>query len=125
MRNRPDIVSRDKASSHPMRPGRFYTATVTSVTPSGAVNAYVGDLNITIGPVIPLGTTALNKCAKGDSVQCTFSDEFASKVIIFGPNNIKGDVFASKELFEALIDRVDQLEAQVDALEASFNGHSH
>lgn len=125
MRNRPDIVNREKASSHPMRPGRFYSATVTSVTAQGAVNVNIQELGINVGPVIPLGTTALNKCAKGDSVQCTFSDEFASKVVVFGPNNIKADVFASKELFEALIDRVDQLEAQLDALQASFNGHSH
>jgi hypothetical protein len=125
MKNRPDIINREKASSHPTRPGRFYSATVSSVTAQGLVNINIPSLGIGVGPVLPLGTTALNKCSPGDTVQCTFTDEFFTNVIVFGPTKIKPDVFASKELFEDLVTRVDDLEAQVNALESAFNGHSH
>lgn len=82
-------------------------------------------LGIGVGPVLPVGTTPLNKLAAGDTVHCTFTDEFFNNVIVFGSSKIKEDVFASKELFEALIDRVDQLESQLDALQSAFEGHGH
>jgi hypothetical protein len=125
MKNRPDIINREKASRHTRTPGRFYSATVISVTAQGLVNINISSLAMIIGPILPIGTTALSKCVPGDVVQCTFTDEFFTDVIVFGPSKIKNDVFASKVLFEELVDRVDQLESQIDALEASFNGHSH
>lgn len=132
MRNRPDIISTDKASSHPLRPGRFYNGTVTSVSGQGMVTLRVNDLGITVGPVLPLGTTPLNKSTVGDAVQCTFTDEFFSSVVVFGSSKLKDDIWASKELFEelvdlveSLVDRVDTLESQVSSLQSQLNSHSH
>lgn len=125
MKNRPNLINPEKASSHPLAPGRFYAGTVSSVTAKGQVTVNIQSLGIGVGPTLPVGTTELNKLSAGDSVYCTFTDEYFTNVIVFGSSKFKEDVFASKELFEDLVGRVDQLEAQVNALESAFNGHSH
>lgn len=115
---KPDIVSREKASSHPIKPGRFYSARVTFVGPSGQVNIHIQDLVADVGPVIPVGTTPLNKLVVGDEVVCTFTDEFINNIIVFGSKKIKQDIFASKQTVQALQAALISLEARVSALEA-------
>lgn len=112
---RPDIVSAEKASSHPIRPGRFYSCTVQSVDSVGKVIVLINDINVPVGPVLPIGTTTRNKLSVGDSAVCTFTDEFFKEIIVFGTEKLKKDMFAGKEKFNSL---VDQLQSQINALRA-------
>jgi hypothetical protein len=114
----PDIVNRSKSSSHPLKPGQFYQGLVTAVDSSGRVTVDVKSLGASYGPVMPIGSTTLNKLVAGDYVSCTFTDEFFTDLVVFGSTRIKEDVFASKALFEQLITRVNSLEARIEALEA-------
>ncbi|MFM9052286.1 MAG: hypothetical protein ACKOKF_08210 [Bacteroidota bacterium] len=115
---RPNIINTKKASSHPLKPGRFYKAKVTAVDSSGRVNISVNGLgNGTFEKIVPIGTTELNKMQVGDTVMCTFTDEYFNDVVVFGASRIKSDVFASKVLFEQLVTRVA-------ALEARYNSHT-
>ena len=118
MRSRPEQVSRSNAASYPLRPGRFYTGTVTSVTANGQVTVKVNSLQNSFGPVFPIGTTPYSKLSVGDSVVCTFTDEFFKDVIVFGSSRLKPDVFALKSVVTALQATVSNLAARVAALEA-------
>lgn len=115
----PDIVNREKASSHPLKPGSFYTGIVTAVDTSGRVTVKVQNLGASYGPVMPVGTTALNKLAVNDTVACTFTDEFFTDLLVFGSNKVKNDVFAAKTVVDALISTVNSLAARVTALEGA------
>lgn len=115
---KPDVISREKASSHPIKPGRFYSARVTSVNPSGQINIHIQDLVVDAGPIVPIGTTPLNKLSVEDEVICTFTDEFFSSLIVFGSKKIKQDIFASKQTVQALQAAIVSLEARVSALES-------
>ena len=86
---RPDIVNRDKASSHPLKSGRFYMGIVKSVDSRGAATIHVSELGSSYDKVVPLNTTNLNRVAVGDVVKCTFSDEFFTELIVLGVSNIK------------------------------------
>lgn len=86
---RPDIVNRDKSSSHPLKPGRFYMGIVKSVDSRGAATIHVSELGSSYDKVVPLNTTNLNHVAVGDVVKCTFSDEFFTELIVLGVSNIK------------------------------------
>jgi len=112
---RPDVVSTEKASSHPIQPGKFYSCTVESVDAVGRVIVSIGDLDVTMGPVLPIGTTTRNKLSRHDSAICTFTDEFFKEIVVFGTGNLKKDMFAGKEKFNSL---VDQLQSQINALRA-------
>ena len=85
----PDIVNREKASSHPLRSGRFYMGIVKSVDSRGAATIHVSELGSSYDKVVPLNTTNLNRVAIGDVVKCTFSDEFFTELIVLGVANIK------------------------------------
>lgn len=125
MRNRPNIIDSQKASSHPLTPGRFYTANVTSVNARGLVTINIPALGINFGPVLPIGSTPLNKAAVGDVVTCTFVDEFLNEMLVFGSAKFKDDIWASKELFEDLVSEVAALKSQVNSLQSQLNSHSH
>jgi hypothetical protein len=86
---RPDIINREKASSHPLKSGRFYMGVVKSVDSRGAATVYVSELGSSYDKVVPLNTTNLNRVAVGDVVKCTFSDEFFTELIVLGVSNIK------------------------------------
>ena len=96
---RPDIVNREKASSHPLKSGRFYMGVVKSVDSRGAATVYVSELGSSYDKVVPLNTTNLNRVAVGDVVKCTFSDEFFTELIVLGVSNIK-EVPPATEEFE-------------------------
>jgi hypothetical protein len=112
----PDIVNREKGSSHPLKPGKFYNGTVTFVDASGRVTVKVNALGATFGPVAPIGVTTLNKMVKGDIVVCTFSDEFFTDLIVFGSSKIKADVFASKTVVTSLLATITSLQSQITSL---------
>jgi hypothetical protein len=112
----PDIVNREKGSSHPLKPGQFYKGTVTYVDSSGRVTVNVKALGATFGPVAPVGVTTLNKMTKGDVVTCTFSDEFFTELVVFGSSKIKADVFASKTVVENLLSTITSLQNQIISL---------
>lgn len=99
---RPDIISTDKASKHPLKHGRFYTARVVNVSSAGLIKIYIDELQSYFGPLVPLNMTETNKASAGDYVKCTFSDEFFREVIVFGFSQKKEDVFASKENLDVL-----------------------
>jgi hypothetical protein len=114
---KPNIINTKKASSHPLRPGRFYKAQVTAVDANGRVNILINSLGSSFEKVVPVGTTPLNKMSVGDTVACTFTDEFLNEIVVFGASRIKDDIFPSKLLFEQLV-------ARVTALETRFNSHT-
>jgi hypothetical protein len=113
----PDIVNREKGSSHPLKPGKFYKGSVEYVDASGQVTVNIRALGATFGPTLPLGSTTLNKLAKNDVVMCTFTDEFFTDLIVFGSSKIKADVFASKTVVDNLLSTIASLEARIEALE--------
>jgi hypothetical protein len=112
----PDIVNREKSSSHPLQPGRFYTGSITSVDSSGHVVVKISDLGTSFSKVLPLGVTSLNKLSVNDSVVCTFTDEFFKEVIVLGHKKIKNDVFASKTVVESLVATITSLQNQIVVL---------
>jgi hypothetical protein len=114
----PEIVNRQKGSSHPLKPGSFYNASVTSVSRSGKISIRINSLNVSIDNVTPIGTTPVSKLKRGDSVVCTFTNEFFTDVIVFGPSTVKPDVFAEKKKFEELVTIVNNLSSRVAALES-------
>jgi hypothetical protein len=116
MAKRPDIVNSQKASTHRLAPGRFYKASVTSVDSSGKVFVKVNELGTSYGPITPIGTTTLNKLSAGDSVQCTFTDEFFTELMVIGSAKNKQDVYASKTLVQTLVTTITSLQNQIIAL---------
>ena len=120
MNNKPNIVSRDKASSHPLRTGAFYRGKVTAVNTSGEVSVFINSLSAAFDKITPVGTTAINKMRKGDVVWCTFTDEFAKDIVVFGPSKITPDVFADKLVVDDLLVRVAALEAQISSIGSSI-----
>jgi hypothetical protein len=112
----PDIVNREKGSSHPLKPGKFYDGIVTYVDSSGRVTVNVKSLGATFGPVTPIGLTTLNKMTKNDVVKCTFTDEFFTDLVVFGSTKIKADVFASKTVVESLLSTITSLQNQIISL---------
>ncbi len=89
----PNIVRRDKASSHPRQQGRFYNGIVTSVRADGQITVKIPLLNVSYGPVMPLNTTNTSRYSKDDIVLCGFTDENNSQIVVFGSLSTKYDVF--------------------------------
>jgi len=112
----PNIVNRDKGSSHPLKPGQFYKGIVEFVDASGQVTVNVKGLGATFGPTMPLGSTTLNKLVKNDVVTCTFTDEFFTDIVVLGSSKIKADVFASKTVVENLLSTITSLQNQIISL---------
>lgn len=94
--SRPDIIDKNKASSHPLRPGRFYTARIKKVNTDGKVTVFIQELGLSIGPVAPLNLVDNNPYSVDDYVKCTFADEFFNELIIFGSVIKKESVYALK-----------------------------
>lgn len=99
---RPDIIATDKASKHPLKHGRFYTARVKQVSDVGLITIYIDELQSQFGPLVQLNLTNSNVASVGDYVKCAFSDEFFREVIVFGFSQKKSDVFASIASLESL-----------------------
>lgn len=114
---RPDIISRDKASAHPLKAGRFYTGIVKSVDTRGAVSVYVLELGTTFDKVIPLNTTPNSHYTTGDFVKCTFSDEFFTELIVFGSTKVTPDMHPTMAQYESLLAIVNDLVSRVEELE--------
>jgi hypothetical protein len=112
----PNIVNREKGSSHPLKPGQYYKGSVEYVDASGRVTVHVKALGATFGPVAPVGVTTLNKLQKNDVVTCTFTDEFFTELVVFGSSKIKADVFASKTVVENLLSTITSLQNQIVVL---------
>lgn len=119
MAQRPKIVSTTNAARYPLEPGRFYSGVVTKVTASGVVEVKIPNLKLTVGPTMPIGTTPTNKLSLNDSVICTFTDEHAREVVVFGSARIKDDVFGTKAEITSLQSQITALAARVTALENS------
>jgi hypothetical protein len=117
MTNRPLIVDTKKASTHKLKHGRFYKGRVTFVNPKGQVSVFLPDIKCSYDSVTPQGTTPTQKLKIGDVVDCTFTDEFFTDIVIFGSSNFKPDVFATKVAVESLLDEINSLKARVSALE--------
>lgn len=100
---RPDIVSKSKASSHPLAPGRFYTGIVKSVDAKGFVSVRVMELGSTFEKVMPLNTTPNSHFSVGDSVKCGFSDEFFTELIVYGSTGVRSDMHPTIAQYDALV----------------------
>ena len=119
MAQRPKLVNTTNAASYPLQPGRFYSGVVTKVTSAGVVEVKIAALGITVGPVLPIGTTPTNRLNLNDSVVCTFTDEFAREVVVFGSARLKDDVFGTKTEIQGLQTQITSLAARITALENS------
>ena len=103
---RPDIVSKNKSSSHPLAPGRVYTGIVKSVDAKGFVSVRVMELGSTFEKVMPLNTTPSSRLAVGNSVKCGFSDEFFTELIIYGSAGVRSDSYPTIAQYDALLESV-------------------
>jgi hypothetical protein len=112
----PNVVNREKGSSHPLKPGKFYKGSVEYVGASGLVTVNIKSLGATFYDVAPVGITTLNKLTKNDVVTCTFTDEFFTELVVFGSSKIKADVFASKTVVESLVTTITSLQNQIVVL---------
>ena len=106
---RPDIVSKSKASSHPLAPGRFYTGIVKSVDAKGFVSVRVMELGSTFEKVMPLNTTPNSHFSVGDSVKCGFSDEFFTELIVYGSAGVRSDMHPTIAQYDALLESVSSI----------------
>lgn len=106
---RPDIISRDKASAHPLKPGRFYTGIIKSVDSRGAVSVYVSELGSTFDKITPLNTSPNSHLSIGDCVKCSFADEFFTDLIVFGSTKILSNRYPTMEQHQALLAVVNNL----------------
>jgi len=82
--SRPDIVDKSKASAHPLRPGRFYTARIKKVNTDGRVIVFIQELGLSMGPMLALNSNDDTPYEVGEYVKCAFTDEFFNELIIFG-----------------------------------------
>jgi hypothetical protein len=85
----PRLVRRDKAVSNKRAPGRLYKGVVTRVRGDGRVYVKLPELGNVYGPIIPLNTYVENKLDVGDSVMCTFTDEYFTNIVILGTTKVK------------------------------------
>ena len=106
---RPDIVSKSKASSHPLAPGRFYTGIVKSVDAKGFVSVRVMELGSTFEKVMPLNTTPNSHFSVGDSVKCGFSDEFFTELIVYGSTGVRSDMHPTITQYNTLVESVSSI----------------
>jgi hypothetical protein len=123
---RPSIISKDKASSHPLAPGRFYIGRVASVSASGQINVVIPDLETRHGPMFPVNATSPSQYSVGEPVVCTFTNEFFTELLVIGSMKVKTDSTAALAArvtalevasTDALIARISALEEKVQALE--------
>jgi len=111
---RPDIIARNKASKHPLKHGRFYTAKVTHVTTAGLITIYIQELQSHFGPLVQLNLTNSNTASVGDFVKCAFADEFFREVIVFGFTQKRDEIYA---LQADLTAELNIIKERLDALE--------
>lgn len=114
---RPLIVDRNKASSHPLAPGRFYFARVTNVYENGKVNIHVPELGTSYGPLFPIGATTPSQYSVNDTVVCSFTNEFFTEMLVFGSARVKNSGADQETRITALETQVEALSARVRALE--------
>jgi hypothetical protein len=110
---RPNIINREKSSSHPLASGRFYIGRVTSVSDSGQINVTLPDLETRHGPLFPVNALSPSQYSVGDPVVCTFTNEFFTELIVLGSMRVKPETAGTSEL----IARISELEEKVQALE--------
>ena len=116
--NRPKIVDRSKAASYPLKPGVLYKCRVTYVAPNGQIKVFINNLGSEFGPILPIGTTKLNKNKVDDIVLGVFTDEFFKELIVLGALSFKDDVFADKKIVDQMKQTILSLTARIEALEA-------
>jgi hypothetical protein len=123
---RPNIINREKSSSHPLASGRFYIGRVTSVSDSGQINVTLPDLETRHGPLFPVNALSPSQYSVGDPVICTFTNEFFTELIVLGSMRVEPDATAALATRVAaleststapLIARISELEEKVQALE--------
>lgn len=111
---RPDIISRNKASKHPLKHGRFYTAKVTQVNSAGLITIYIQELQSHFGPLVQLNLTSANAAQIGEFVKCAFADEFFREVIVFGFAQKREEIYA---LQSDITTELNIIKERLDALE--------
>lgn len=110
---RPDIISREKASSHRLAPGRIYSGQVRAVSSVGKITVYVPELTSSYGDLVALNTTNNNQYSVGDTVKCIFADEFFRELIVLGAARIQADKFPTIQQFNTLSNYADELFAEL------------
>lgn len=116
---RPDIIDRQKASSHPLRPGRFYTGVIKSVDSRGAVSVHIPELGSTFDKITPLNTSPNSHFSIGDYVKCAFADEFFTDLIIFGSVKILPNLYPTVQEYLDLLSVVNNLISRIEELEGA------
>jgi len=107
-------INKNKASSHPLRPGGVYIGVIKAFVDSRAT-VQVPQLGCVFKDVDFVNSSTRNVLAKNDRVLCTFIDQETSELFIIGSFNKKLDTFTGKDKFNSLI---DAMQAEINALRA-------
>jgi len=107
-------INRNKASSHPLKPGGVYIGIVKAFVNSRAT-VQVPQLGCVFKDVDFINSSTRSVLAKNDRVLCTFIDQETSELFIIGSFNKKQDTFAGKDKFNSLI---DAMQTEINALRA-------
>lgn len=79
-----EVVNRNKASSHPTKPGGIYVGVVKSSTPDGRVYVYIPRLANTLGPMRVLNSTVDTIPTVGTQVLCAHIDMSTAEMYVLG-----------------------------------------
>lgn len=107
-------INKNKASSHPLRPGGVYIGVIKAFVDSRAT-VQVPQLGCVFKDVDFVNSSTRGVLAKNDRVLCTFIDQETSELFIIGSFNKKLDTFAGKDKFNSLI---DAMQAEINTLRA-------
>ena len=117
-------TSRAGGASSPEPGGNLYYATVASVA-NGKLRVNVPMLGFVSTPCDYLNGYGNDRYAAGERVVVGFLEGGKQHLVVFGRVNHRHIVFPSYSQYTALLERVEELEAQVSALAVQLSTHSH
>lgn len=120
----PNFVSNVSGASSPERGGGIYLGTVAAVS-GGKARVSVPMLGIVSQPCDTLNAFGNDAYVKGERVVVAFLEHEKEKLVVLGRVNRISQIFPTLVQFEALVDRVEALEATVVSLQSQLNSHSH
>jgi hypothetical protein len=121
----PNFSSEYGGSSNPVQGGNIHYATVVKVVSGGEVYVNVPALGLTSQNTAVLNDYSNSRLRVGERVICAFVDGGKSELVVLGPVNRKFRAFPTYSQYEALLDRVEELEGLVTALQTQLNVHTH
>lgn len=121
----PDFSSKVGGSSNPVAGGGLHYGTVVKVLAGGEAILNVPALGITTQNCPVVNDYSNWRIRVGEKVICGFVDGGKSELVVLGPVNRRYRSFPTYAQYEALVARVEDLEATVASLQAQLNTHTH